>query len=328
MKKLLSILLLSWSMASQAQYVNIRLYDGVDSFRNDFWNNWKTKGIGRPNDTSQAFVDISQYPTKIRAILGNDGTVFDNGKGYKVGNTWIADTVLRKSVYNSEPISFTLTGLDDSSIYSVSFYASLYKLSGESTDFTTGNQSVTVLTDTNSFRTASFTNLSSKAGRIVFSIAPNKLYSALNGFTIIGVPKHKPVTARIMVDSAIITSPNSIVRVTDSSLGNRRSLEWMQLTGPTPAIFTSVSDRGWLISGLFPGLYSFKYLVSDSLGNTDTAFLAVNVKPVFIPPCPVCPPVVICPPRRTATGIQVTLNGIPFNIPIAGTKITYSDGNP
>lgn len=131
-------------------------------------------------------------------------------------------------------------------------------------------------------------------------------------------PPPPPLHARINIDSSIINSPNSIVHVnTDSSTGAVASVQWLQRSGPTIAIFTPVAGSTFYISGLFPGSYTFEVVLNDSAGNVDSTFVSVAVKPIYIPPCPVCPA------PRTVTGITVVfINGI------ATLKFTYSDGNP
>lgn len=327
---LLSCLLLCSALTAEAQYINVRIWPvKVDSFQNSFWNNWGTyRGI--QNDTSHAFRDFFLNQTKIRAVLGDDGTNFDNGIGYRSGQTWLPDTVLRVGMYGTGKIPLTLINLDDSTIYTVTFYGSRQRTDSQSTRFSYGSQAVSVLTDTNTTRAAVFTGLAPVKGTLAFSFVNVRTFSYLNAFSIVGVPRHLPIRAKIGIDSTLINYPNSVVRVVDSSTGaGINSTGWYQVAGPSTAIFTQYTSQAAFISGLVPGNYRFELLVHDNVGNTDSAFVNVTLKPVFIPipppcpACPLCPPPVVCPPLRTATGVLFTdVNGIPV------LKFTYSDGNP
>ena len=124
------------------------------------------------------------------------------------------------------------------------------------------------------------------------------------------IPPPKLV-ARINIDSTTIHSPNSFVRVNaDSSQGLISSYQWLQVAGPTGAIFTSTPGTGMLFSGLFPGsTYLFELYLNDRMGNVDSAFVNVEVMPIIIPP-----------PRRVTNFGLVLINGA-YHV-----QFTYSDG--
>jgi hypothetical protein len=327
MKKLLAVFLLLSSLISWGQYINVRINPSnfPDNFSNSMWNNWKMKGIGYLRDTSSAFIDMFGNQTTVRAIMSNDGTGFDNGVKYSSNAPLTQDSVLRKGIYISEAGTVTLTSLNDSSVFSISLYASRDRTDSQSTIFSVGNQSITILTDKNLTKAATFNNIAPTKGKIVVTFKQLKAYGYLNGFQIVGVMKHPPITAKLTIDSTIIHYPNSYVRVTDVSTGKGINVnQWFMVSGPKSAIFTPVGTgtNSILISGLVPGTYKFGEIISDSLGNTDSTTIGTTMLAAI---CQTCPPVVICPvcpvipPPRTVTGITWTA---------AGIKFTYSDGKP
>lgn len=139
----------------------------------------------------------------------------------------------------------------------------------------------------------------------------------------VGTPKPK---ARITIDSTVISSPNSFVRVNADSSLRAASVQWLQLAGPSAAIWTPVTGAhksDMLISGLFPGTYVFQQVVNDSLAQMDSVSVVVTVNPFLCPICPTCPPPVVCPPARKATGVSVQIvNGLPV------VTYSYDDGKP
>lgn len=302
--------------------VFVRIYDGVDSFRNDFWNNWKPKGNGK--DTSQMFFDISGNKS-MRAVFNTPVQVFDNGATYEKGQTMIPDTALRKGAYESGFSSFSFIGLNDSLKYNIRLFASRQRTDSQRTSFSTQKDTVIILSDTNSTRVAVFPNIVSTKGVITFSWYnfAKSTYAYLNAFIIEPVSQFHPV-ANLIVDSTVINSPNSIIHL--SALGSSekggviKAYQFLQSAGPTKAIFTQDSIGKMVVSGLFPGSYRFQLVVNDSLTNVDSAFVNVTVKPVFIPICPVCQ---ICPLPRNLVGATLKLvNNVWTVVP------AYSDGNP
>lgn len=328
MKQLLLFLLSFSLLTAGAQTVFVRIYDGTGPFTNPFWNNWKSKGTGK--DTSQTFFDITGNQTKIRSILPDPVTTFDNGSPYLPNQTIALDTALRKGVYESGFSSFSFIGLDDSAKYTITLVASRNRTDPQTTSFSTLKDTVRILADTNGSRLATFTGLRSTSGKITFSWYNygTSTYAYLNAFTISATPKNGP-KAVIQIDSTTITGPNSLVHVNAGKSLNMAYYQWLQTAGPSRAIFTSDTGRSMVISGLFPGTYTFQLFINDSLANTDSAFVSVTVKPVLCPICPTCPPPVvcpvcpICPAPRSATGMTgAFVNGV------WTLKFTYTDGNP
>lgn len=339
MKQLLFLSLLIYTLNLSAQTINVRFYDGVAPYTNSFWNNWKVKGAGR--DTSAAFTDLIGNVTKIRAVLDDSGTPFDNGTGYIAGQTMLPDTVIRKGIYKTNLSNFTLIGLDDSAKYNLVIYPSRNRADSQTTLYVYAKDTISVLSNNNATRSASYVNLRSTGGQLNIKWFPKNGYAYLNAFTLTVIPKTHP-TAKIVADSTTISSPNSVVHLNGAqSLGKIVSQQWFQVSGPTKAIFTGDTAYRIIMSGLFPGTYKFELYVTDSLLNSDSATVTILVKPVVVPavdsvaigkaylaahPCPGCPPPIVCPicpvcpPPRTATITLVYVNGVPT------LKIVYSDG--
>lgn len=123
-----------------------------------------------------------------------------------------------------------------------------------------------------------------------------------------------PPVALITTDTTTLDYPISVIRLNGAtSTGSGLSYNWAQLTGPNSAgasrIPGNVTDV--LFWGLVTGSYVFQLTIKDSLGRTAVATLPVNILPTR---------------PRTATSINVTINGQSYPIPLQWVKITYSDG--
>lgn len=131
--------------------------------------------------------------------------------------------------------------------------------------------------------------------------------------------------AVIAVDSSIINYPNSVVHLNGNqsyaSNGKISSYDYFLDMGDSRVIMSGSDSGGVCISGLRPGNYRFKLVVTDSLGNKDSAYATAVVNPVVIPACPVCQQPVVCPTRRKAIGFTIDA--------VTGKFLfTYDDGNP
>lgn len=317
MNKIVTIFLL-FPFCLHAQMLFIRM-NATDNFGVGYYNNFIPGPPGRP-DTTKALYDFITTKTTVRVAFSVQGTPFDNGFKYKPFQLWPDTIVLRKGVYYQGAVTITLLGLDDSSLYAVSFFGSRDRTDGQGNVVAFGTQSIGTITDGNVDKFAQFYKLAPSKGKITFTLRPGKAYTYLNLLTIDGVQKHGPVHAVITADSTTINSPNSIIRLsTDSSKGGPLNEAWAQMAGPTVALFTGVGTHTW-ISGLFPGSYRFRVFLTDTLGRYDSAFVTIKVNAPKLPPCPVC---VVCPAPRTVVGMTLQLiNGV--LVP----KFTYSDGKP
>jgi K319L-like, PKD domain len=339
MKRLLTILLLL-PFLIRAQTINLRI--GQLPYSNPFWNSWKTAN-GMTKDTSAYLVDVFGNTTKLRIVLSNSGTAGDNTSStqpyYLPGMGIYPDTVLREFIYNSAPWTATLIGLDSNSVYSVSLFGSRNRTDGQVDAITCDDSLRYFITDTNTRRQAVFTGLKTDSGKLVFSIVNGTTYSYLNAIVISGVPLHSAAHARLWIDSTILNYPHSVIRLSgDSSTGvYANAYSWSVVSGPSTPVFggrpigDSIGDTMY-VSGLQPGKYTFRLLVQDSAGITDSAFASVMVNAVApCPVCAVCPPPVTCPTCPTCPVCPPppaprTVVDLSFDFFTHTTLITYSDG--
>ena len=328
MKKLLIIALLVPALL-KAQIINLRF--GQLPFSNSMWNSWKTVSNVN-NDTSAYLVDVFGNTTKIRVLLSNSGTAFDNLAGYLVGKGIYPDTVLRQGIYQGQGIawSVTLIGLDTTTVYSISLFGSRNRTDGQGDKISIPGDTITFRTDTNTIRTAEFDGLTTKAGQLSFRITDAYIYSYLNAITIHGNPRHSAAHAKIWIDSNAIAYPSSVVRLSGSgSTGGVGAASW-SIIGPSTVIFGQPIGGGSpdtiCAAGLRPGTYWFRLMVQDSAGIFDSSFASVTVLPpvpcpvcAVCPTCPTCPVCPVCPAPRTVTGIKKDLlTGI--------ITLTFNDG--
>lgn len=111
------------------------------------------------------------------------------------------------------------------------------------------------------------------------------------------------------------------------------SITWEKVSGPavkfqdsttyygngTATNYFKVGISSFWLQGLAPGNYVFKATGKSASGGTAFGTVALTVLPDRV--CPVIPPI------RSVTGISFTINGILFNLPMQGTKVTYNDGS-
>lgn len=125
-------------------------------------------------------------------------------------------------------------------------------------------------------------------------------------------------------DSVLVFATLSANRLVSNIGFTQLSGQALKINPVTTYYGGGVATAAFWLQGLAPGLYVFKATGLAASGTTGSVLdsLTVIADPV-IPVCPICPPI---PPARTATAIQITINGQVFTIPLVGTKITYSDG--
>jgi len=166
--------------------VNVRIYGGVNGYKNSQWNNWNvTTGTSNVSSGLLRYADGSA--STVSAVLSNPGSVGDNGVGYSNGSTMCPDTVLRYASYLTVGRTLTISGLNNSTKYNLEFYASRSRTDGQKTIFVIGSKSVTVLTDNNLTVAAVFTGISPTNGSIVVNINRGTTWTYLNGFKITAV---------------------------------------------------------------------------------------------------------------------------------------------
>jgi len=148
----------------------------------------------------------------------------------------------------------------------------------------------------------------------------------------VAVPPPPPVKsiphAILSVDSPIIEYPNSVVHLSARGSycenGKIVSGDFYLDFGDKRVILSPSDSEGVCASGLRPGAYTFKLVVTDSLGNKDSSYTSVVLNPVVIPVCPACP---VCAPQRKVISLQVQVFGVWITIPVEAAKIGYDDGS-
>ncbi len=168
--------------------INVNVFGGTNPFNNAQWNNWNVV-----SSLSSGTLNYSDGAASgVTSVLSASNGVSDNGTTY--GGTMAPPEVVRYTSSNAAARTLTLNGLSVSKTYNIELYASRNN-TGNSTKFTTGGTSVTVLTDKNKTNKAVFTGLTpSSGGQIVVNLQSINTYNYINGFAIIENSSTQPVT--------------------------------------------------------------------------------------------------------------------------------------
>ncbi|HMH33349.1 MAG TPA: T9SS type A sorting domain-containing protein [Puia sp.] len=177
------------TVASSAS-INVRLYSGINPFLNSQWNNW-TVGTAIGNNIASGVLKYQDGSiSTVSAVLSTQIGSADNGANYTSGASMCPDTVLRYCSYSTGTRTLVLSGLDNSRIYELEFYASRSRTDGQKSSFAVGSKTSTVLTDTNSSTPALLSSVSPVNGSITITITRGSVYNYLNGFKITQVNVH------------------------------------------------------------------------------------------------------------------------------------------
>jgi hypothetical protein len=176
--------------ASITKYIKVNLFGGVNPYNNAEWNNW--------NVSSSLNSGTLKYPnatvSTISAALSTSTAISDNGSLY--GGTMAPAEVLRYGSNANTARTLTLSGLSATKTYSIELYATRAN-TGNSTVFTIGTTSITIVTDNNKTAKASFTGLKANtSGQIVVGIKSGTTYNYLNGFILTEVSSSTTITQR------------------------------------------------------------------------------------------------------------------------------------
>jgi hypothetical protein len=165
--------------------VQVNIYGGANPYNNTAWNDWNIGSGTVSNVTSSAFTYSDGTNSGITATLSFSQAIADNGASY--GGTMCPPEVLRYTSYSSSNRTLTINDLDGTATYDLEFYASRSS-TGNSTVFTIGATSQTVVTDNNLATTVSFSSIAPDVNdKIVVSIArlTGANFQYLNGFKLI-----------------------------------------------------------------------------------------------------------------------------------------------
>ncbi len=159
--------------------IQVNVYAGTNAYNAADWNNWNVNA----SLSSGALKYADASASAIVAVLSKSSAISDNGATY--GGSMAPPEVLRYLSYSTTERTLTLNGLSTGKLYSLTLYASK-NASGYSTVFTVNDSSVTIVTDKNKDRKASFLNLVPSAnGQIIIRLRGTNTYNYLNGFSLI-----------------------------------------------------------------------------------------------------------------------------------------------
>ncbi len=247
------------------------------------WNNWNVQSSLSLNNT--LYADGTASPVK--ATLNISNAIADNGTTYPV--TMCPVEVGRTTSYSTVARFIILSGLDNSKRYDLEIYASRNN-TGNSTRFTVGGVSISVLTDRNYSNKAVFANISPSSGQIRLNIERLNTYNYINGF-ILKESTGEPVnTLPVSVPGAnqVITLPTAQVTLNGSSSydpdGSITAYQWKRLSGPGTVSIVNPSNASTSVMGFTKGIHVFRLTVTDNRGDTAGNNMQVTVNDVQPPP--------------------------------------------
>jgi hypothetical protein len=168
----------------------VNLFGGTNPYSNVEWSNWNVmasrtiSGLKYSNGTAST----------VSAALSASTAISDNGSTY--GGTMAPPEVLRYGSNASTARTLTLSGLSTTKTYSIELYSTRAN-TGNSTVFTIGTISITIVTDNNKTAKASFTGLKANtSGQVVVGIKSGTTYNYLNGFVLTEVSNTTTITRR------------------------------------------------------------------------------------------------------------------------------------
>jgi uncharacterized delta-60 repeat protein len=176
--------------ASITKYIKVNLFGGINPYNNAEWNNWNVSS----SQNSGVLKYHNAVVSTVSAALSTSTAISDNGSTY--GGTVAPAEVLRYGSNASTARTLTLSGLSTTKTYSIELYATRAN-TGNSTVFTVGTASITVVTDNNKTAKASFTGLKANtSGQLVVGIKSGTTFNYLNGFILTEVSTSTTITQR------------------------------------------------------------------------------------------------------------------------------------
>lgn len=262
-----------------AKLIKVNLYGGTNPYTGPGWNNW--------NVTSSLKMSALKYSdaltSTVSATLSAATALSDNGSAY--GGIMAPPEVLRYASYHNATRTLTLSGLSTTKTYNLELYGSRGN-TGNSTVFTIGSTTVTVVTDQNKSNKASFTNLRTNAsGQLVVTMEKTATYSYLNGFilTVNSGTVDPPVAPKANAGpDQTSTLPNTVTfngTGTDAD-GTITKYTWTKVSGPAQYTIETPGSATTTVSNLIEGTYKFRLTVRDNDGSTGYDEVVVFVNPV------------------------------------------------
>ena len=256
--------------------IKVNFYGGTTIYDNAEWNNWSSSVSKTFNALKYADGSVST----VNAVLGSSSGTIDNGATY--GGTMAPPEVLRYANYGVKR-TLTLSGLSTSKTYNLELYSSR-NATGNSTIFTIGTTTITIVSDMNKTNKAAFTALApNSAGQIIITLDKTGTYNFVNGFILSEnsgtVEPNVAPTANAGADKSLTLPTNSTTLSgsgTDGD-GTIAAYGWSQVSGPNTATLTNAGTATATASGLVQGVYTFRLTVTDNKGATGVDNMTVTV---------------------------------------------------
>jgi predicted esterase len=161
--------------SATSKFVKVNIYGGTNPYSNAEWNNWNVVASKSVSALKYSNATVST----VGAVFSSSYGQLDNGSSY--GGTMAPPEVLRYGSYGIKR-TLTLSGLSTSKTYNLELYASRGN-TGNSTIFTIGTTTITIVTDYNKTNKASFTGIKpNTSGQVIITIDKSGTYNYVNGF--------------------------------------------------------------------------------------------------------------------------------------------------
>lgn len=263
------------NITAEPNAIQVNIYGG--SFpAGTGWNNWNVQA----NLTFNNLLHADGSSSTVSANLTLSNAIADNGASYPV--TMCPVEVGRTASYSTVARYVTLSGLNNTKHYDLEVYASRAN-TGNSTKFSVGSRSISILTDRNYSNKAVFTDLVPSSGQIRLYIERLNTYNYINGFVLkesSGSPANTPPVANAGPNQ-IITLPVNQVTLNGAGSydpdGTISTYRWQRLSGPGTVTISNPQNASTLVSNLTKGVHIFSLTVTDNNGDSATASTQVTV---------------------------------------------------
>lgn len=264
----------------------ISLYGGTNPSTSAGWNTWNDSA----SLTKSSLSDINGNLLPYTLSLSGFTKVLDNGASYGSGQTnpIVPLDVLRHSSYATGQVTLNISGLNPGNEYTFSFVGSFGSVTQDTMRIWPSGIVDTLNQQTaDNYNTASqFTNITPPMnGQMTFNFIrmPGYAGNFINAIKIIqqGSPVTVPPTAFAGADQ-LISIPQDSTTLSGSYRAGSATVtqyNWQAISGPRLDTLTIVNpdSSNTLAKNMVPGLYAFKFTVTDSLGGVGVDTMQVRV---------------------------------------------------